>query len=128
MTVHSVRMPMGFGKRGIKSRGRPLSVMTHLKTSVVEVKASENCLAHAIIIAIAKMENDPNYKTYRQGRKISPVVQELIAKTGLNLSEGGGIPKLLNFQEHFRQYKITVYQDLACEDNFPRPGRLRKEN
>jgi len=38
MTVHSVRMPVGFGKRGIKSRGRPLSVMAHLKRSVVEVK------------------------------------------------------------------------------------------
>jgi hypothetical protein len=30
MTVHSVRMPVGFG-RGIKSRGRPLPVMAHLK-------------------------------------------------------------------------------------------------
>jgi hypothetical protein len=27
----------------------------------VEVK-TENCLAHAIIIAIAKVENDPDYK------------------------------------------------------------------
>jgi len=33
VTVHSVRMPVGFGKRAIKSRGRPLSVMAHLKTS-----------------------------------------------------------------------------------------------
>jgi hypothetical protein len=55
MTVHSVRMPVEFG-RVIKSRGRPLSVMAHLKTCVVEVKASENCLAHAIIIAVAKAE------------------------------------------------------------------------
>ena len=30
MTVHSVKMPVGFG-RGIKSRGRPLPVMAHLK-------------------------------------------------------------------------------------------------
>jgi hypothetical protein len=80
-------MPVGFG-RGIKSRGRPLSVMAHLKTSVVEVKASENCLAHAII-AIAKVENDSNYKAYRQGRKIRPVVQKLLDKTGIVLSAGG---------------------------------------
>jgi len=71
---------VGFGKREMKSRGRPLSVMAHLKTSVVEVKASENCLAHAIIIAITKVQNDPNYKAYRKGRKIRPVVQEMIAK------------------------------------------------
>ena len=31
MTVHSVRMPVAFGKWGIKSSGRPLSVMAHLK-------------------------------------------------------------------------------------------------
>ena len=54
MTVHSVRMPVVFG-RGLKTRGRPLSFMAHLKTSIVEVKSSENCLAHAIIIVIAKI-------------------------------------------------------------------------
>jgi hypothetical protein len=57
-------MPVGFG-RGIKSRGRPLSVMAHPKISVVSLKASENCLIHQII-AIAKVENDQNYKAYRQ--------------------------------------------------------------
>ena len=56
ITVHSVRMPVGFGKCAIKSRGRPLSVMVHLKTSIVEVKAEENCLAHALVISIAKVE------------------------------------------------------------------------
>ena len=90
MTVHSVRMPVVFG-RGIKSKGRPLSVMVHLKRCVVEVKSTENCLAHAII-SIAKAENDPHYKAYRQGRKIRPVVQKLLAKTGIDLSEGGGFP------------------------------------
>jgi hypothetical protein len=73
----------------MKSRGRPLPVMAHLKRSVLEVKALENCLAHAIIIAIAKLENDPNYKAYRQGRKIRPVVQTLLDKTVLDLSVGG---------------------------------------
>ena len=90
ITVHSVRMPEGFDKRAIKSRGRPLSVVIHLKR-VVEVTSSENCLAHAIIIAIAKVENGSDYKAYRQGRKIRPVVQELLAETGLDLSEGGEI-------------------------------------
>jgi len=43
MTAHSVRMPVGFGKRATKSKGRPLSDMAHLKRSVVEVKATEIC-------------------------------------------------------------------------------------
>ena len=45
MTVNFVMEPLGFGKHEIKTRGRPLSVMAHLKTSFVEVKESENCLA-----------------------------------------------------------------------------------
>ena len=66
--------------------------MARLKTSIVEVKAEENCLAHALIISIAKVENDPDYKTYRQGRKIRQVVQTLLETTGIDLSNGGGIP------------------------------------
>jgi len=74
VTVHSVRMPVGYGRCALKSRGRPLSVMAHLKRSIVEVKAEQNCLAHALVITIAKVDNDPNYKAYRHGRKIRPVV------------------------------------------------------
>jgi len=74
VTVHSVRMPVGFGKRAIKSRGRQLSLMAHFKISLVEVKAEENCLAYAIVISIAKVENVPDYKAYRQGRMIRQVV------------------------------------------------------
>ena len=118
MTVQSVRLPVGFDTRAIKNRGRPLSVMAQLKRSVVEVKASENCLAHALLIPIAKAENNPDYKAYGQGRKIRPVVQKLLAKIGIDLSGGGGIPELIKFQEQFREYKITVHQGLACEDMF----------
>jgi len=66
--------------------------MARLKTSVEEVKATENCSAHALIIAIAKAENVPNYKAYRQGRKILPVVRSLLDKTRIDLSGGGGSP------------------------------------
>jgi hypothetical protein len=45
--VHSVRMPLGFGKTAETSKGRPMSVVALLKRSFVEVKAKENCLAHA---------------------------------------------------------------------------------
>jgi len=31
VTVHSVQMPVGYGKHAIKSKGRPLSVKAHLK-------------------------------------------------------------------------------------------------
>ena len=41
-TVYSVKMPFDYFKHAIKSMGRPLSVMAHLKSSIVEVKAEEN--------------------------------------------------------------------------------------
>jgi len=78
--------------------------MAHLKSSIVEVKAEENCLAHALLIAIARGDNDANYKAYRQGRKVRPVVQALLKETGIGLNSGGGIPELNCFQEHFRDY------------------------
>ena len=115
VTVHSVKMPAGFGY-GIKTKGRPLSVMAHLKKSIVEVKKEENCLAHALIIAIAGVVNDGNYKAYGQGRKIRPVVHALLQDTGSDLIRRGGIPELNRFQEHFGDYKIVVYQGLGCDD------------
>jgi len=70
VTVHSVRMPIGFGRCALTSRGRLLSVIAHLKKSTMEVTAEENCLAHALIIAISRIEKDPNYNSYRRGYKI----------------------------------------------------------
>ena len=92
LTVHSVRMPVGFGKNVLKSRGRPLSVMTNLKRSIVEVNAEEKYLAHALVIATAKVDKDPKYKAYVQGRKLRQVVQTLLETTNIDLSNGAGLP------------------------------------
>jgi len=73
VVVHSVKMPVGHGL-GVKTKGRQLEVMAHLKRSIIEVKAEQNCLAHALIIAIAKLNNDSNYISYRKGNKIRPKV------------------------------------------------------
>ena len=54
MTVHSVKMPKGFGGESITTNGRTLEAMAQMKRSIVEVKAKENCLAHALIISIAR--------------------------------------------------------------------------
>jgi len=96
--------------------GRPLSVMAHLKKSIVEVKTEENSLAYALKIAIARVENDANYKAYRQGWNIRPVVHALLQQTGIDLTRCGGIPELNRFQEKFRDYKIVAYQGLGCDD------------
>jgi len=83
ITVHSVKMPIGHDR--IATKGRHLKNMVHLKRSIVEVKAEENCLAHALIINIAKLTNHTDYKVFRQGRKIRPVVDHLLTTTGIDL-------------------------------------------
>jgi hypothetical protein len=88
--------------------------MAHLKRSIIEVKAEENCLAYAPIIGIARFINDPNYKAYRQGRKICPAVDHLLA-TSINLTNKGGIPERMKFQEHFKEFRIIVFGGLNCD-------------
>jgi len=107
VTVQSVKMPVGLG-RGIKTMGRQLSVMAHIKKSIVEVKTESNYLPWALIIAIARVENDSNHKSYRDGWKIRPVVRNLLETTGIHVTNGAGLPELAKFQEHFREYKIVV--------------------
>jgi hypothetical protein len=101
VTVHAVKMPLRSG-RTVKTEGRQLDTLAHLKRSIVRVNADTNCLAHALIIAIARLENNPNYKAYRQGRKIQHEVRRLLETTGIDLSRGGGLPELQRFQDHFR--------------------------
>jgi hypothetical protein len=104
-------MPVGFGKCvGIKSMGRPLEIMALLKRSIVQVKAETKCLAYALLLAKARVDNDPNYKAYVDGRmrKLRLEVQYLLEETGINLDNGGDFPKLMKFQEHFSDYKIVV--------------------
>jgi len=67
--------------------------MDHPKQSIVKVKATDNCLAHALIIAIARVEKDSNYDSYRKVWKILPVVRELLEMIGIDLASGGGSQK-----------------------------------
>ena len=63
-------MPVGFGRKSVRSKGALLAEMVRLKRSIIEVRAKTDRLAHALIIAIARITNDPNYNSYRQGCKI----------------------------------------------------------
>ena len=114
--VHTGKMPVGFGHTALRSKGRTLANLAHLKRSVIEVKAENNCLAHALIVAIARLEKYPNYQSYRKGKKIHPVVACLLEATVIDLTNGGGIPELIRFQKNFGYYKIVVYEGLHCDN------------
>jgi len=62
-----VRMPAGNGKKAEKTKGRSLDVLSAIKKSIV-VKEAFLFLAHALVIAMAKVNNDSKYESYRNGR------------------------------------------------------------
>ena len=96
-------MPVVFGRKSVRSNGRPLDEMVHFKRSVIEVKAKSDCMAHALIIAIARITKDPNFIAYRRGYKIlQKRVKHLLQTTGINPQHGGGIQELQRFQDQFQ--------------------------
>lgn len=73
--VHVVKMPIGFGRKdALKTKGRLLPNLIHLKRSIVQVKSDNDCLVHALVIVVVKLTNDPNYKSYSNGHKTGPLV------------------------------------------------------
>ena len=90
--------------------------MAHLKCSIIEINAETNCLAHALIIAVARITNNPNDTSYRRVLRIFPVVQHLLETTDNDLQHGGGFNELQRFQDHFTEYSIVVLGGLDCED------------
>jgi hypothetical protein len=54
-----VRMPAGNGR--VKTKGRCIDILSAVKKSIVVVKTAVLCLAHALVIAIARVNNDPKY-------------------------------------------------------------------
>ena len=85
-----------------------------LKSIVVE--AAFLYLAHALIIAMPRVNNDPKYALYRHGKCMKKLVEDLLNASGVDLSNGGGFEELEQFQEHLSDYKIVFF------DGQPREG------
>ena len=64
--LDDVRMPAGNG--GVKTKELSLNVMSAIKKSIVVVEAAIKCLVYALIIAMARMNGDPKYPLYRDGK------------------------------------------------------------
>ena len=57
-------------------------------------------LAHALVIAIARVNSDPKYELYRHGKALKKLVEELLKVSGVDLSNGGDLEELQQFQEY----------------------------
>jgi hypothetical protein len=103
-------MPDGNGRE--KTKGRSIDVLSAVKRSIVVVKAAVLCLAHALVISIAQVNNNPKYKSYRNGRGLTQPVQDHLKASGVDLSNGGGLEELGQFQQYLSDYKIIVFDGL----------------
>ena len=116
IVVRSVEMPVEFGHTALKNQGRQPANIAHLKRSIIEVRAENNCLSHASIIAKARADGHPYHQSFRKGNKILPVVASLLEEKGIDVTHGGGIPELIRFQKNFHEYKIVVYDSVHCDN------------
>jgi hypothetical protein len=108
-----VRIPVGKGRE--KTKGKSLSVLSAIKMSIVTVKAAFLGLDHALLIAMARVNSDPKYGSYRHGRCLQKPVEDLLKASGVDLSNGGGLEKLRQFQEYLSNYKIVVFDGLRID-------------
>jgi len=93
-----VSMPVGKGKTAAKTKGRSLDVLSAIKKSIVKAKVLFLCLVHALIIAMARVNGDPKYKSYRDGKALKQPVQDLLNSSGVDLIRSGGFQELEHFQ------------------------------
>ena len=77
------------------------------------MKAGFLFLAHALMIAMARVNGDPKYKSYRDGYSLKHPFQDLLSASSVDLTNGGEFKELEQFQNYLSDYKIVVYDGLS---------------
>ena len=103
-----VEAPQGSGRS--KRTTLNIKEYLHKKGSVITIKNNDNlCLARALVVGVAKIENAPNYRTLIRSDKR---IQEKEAKklhAAANVPLGPcGIPKVEMFQKYLTRYEINI--------------------
>ena len=86
------------------------------------------CLAHALIIAIASVNGDPKYKSYRDGFGLKQPVQDLLSASNIKLKNGESFKELELFQNYISDYKIIFHNGLRPDRVFSVEIPFRTKN
>ena len=58
------------------------------------------CMAHALIITMARVNGNPKCPYYKDGRGMKKPVEDLMKVSGVNIRNAGGFKALQQFQEY----------------------------
>ena len=105
-----VQMPQGSGKSKLKRKTWNIRDYLKEKKSVITINNKDDlCLARALVVAIARIENDPRYK------QITNSSRPLQRERAFDLHEAANVPlgpcglnEVDLFQQHLANYQIIV--------------------
>ena len=113
VTVDIIRVeePQGGTSNG-KSKRTTLNIREYLKKkkSVIPINNNDNlCLARALVVAVARAENDPKYKTIIATKGHIQLQRALDLHRAANVPLGlCGLDEVDMFQKYLTNYEITV--------------------
>ena len=105
-----VQMPQGSGKSNVRRQTWNIREYLQEKKSVITINNKDDlCLARALVVAIARIEKDPQYKSIRDSSR------HIQRERAFDLHEAANVPlgpcglKEVNlFQQHLANYQIIV--------------------
>ena len=110
VSVNIVHVEMPRGGTGKKRREVNFDKYLTNKRSIVRIQNSDDiCLARALVVAVAKIENDEHYNRIRDPRYSVQELQayELHKKAGVPFGQCG-LNEVKLFQTHLSEYQINI--------------------
>ena len=108
--INHVESPQGRGKS--KSKRTTLNIREHLKAkkTIIRINNEDDfCLARALAVAIAKIENDPKYNQIKDSRGHIQLDRALDLHQAANVPLGPcGIEEVKLFQNYLSNYQIII--------------------
>ena len=105
-----VETPQGSGKSNLKRTTLNIREYLKKKGSIITINNDDDlCLARALVVAVAKIENDPKYRQIRQSNKHVQLERALQLHQAANVPLGPcGVEEVKLFQQHLTNYQIIV--------------------
>ena len=105
-----VEAPQGSGRSKLKRNIVNIKEYLHKKGSVITIKNQDNlCLARALVVAIAKVDNAPNYNNLLHHVRAQQVKAiELHANAKVPMGPSCGLEEVDMFQKHLTTYEINI--------------------